>query len=107
MDEKTKHYRYPKADAAKIVKCYRRCSAGTSPVDPSELRPGSVLLFTLKYLLTTVLLRTDVNWRIIYEYVFDRIRAIKQDMTIQRLEVSISIMILEPIVRFHIYSAER
>lgn len=107
MDESTKYLKYPKADPAKIIKCYKRSSAGVLVDEPSELRPGPVLLLTLKYLFTKVLTRKDVSWSAIYEFTFDRIRAIRQDMIVQRLDVAMNIMLLEPIVRFHIYAAER
>ncbi|KAK0179213.1 hypothetical protein PV327_008026 [Microctonus hyperodae] len=107
IDESTKHLKYPKADPAKIIKCYKRSGAGVLMNEPSELRPGPVLLLTLKYLFTKVLTRKDIGWSAIYEFTFDRIRAIRQDMIVQRLDVAMNIMLLEPIVKFHIYAAER
>ncbi|XP_034949417.1 SAC3 family protein C isoform X2 [Chelonus insularis] len=54
-----------------------------------------------------VIMRKDVNWTVIYEFIFDRLRAVRQDMVIQRLDVVTCIRILNPIVKFHIYAAER
>ncbi|XP_057327259.1 SAC3 domain-containing protein 1 [Microplitis mediator] len=108
IDEKTKNQKHKKADPAKTIKCFQRSSAGKSFADdPSELRPGPVLMLTVRYLLNKVSLRKDVDWSLIYEFTFDRIRAIRQDMIIQRLDAITSIKILEPIVKFHIYAAER
>lgn len=49
----------------------------------------------------------DIKWSRIHEFVFDRIRAIRQDITIQRLNIPTSILLYEPIVKFYIYSNER
>lgn len=51
--------------------------------------------------------RTDVDWIIIYDFIFDRLRSIRQDAAIQRIDVSMNIRLLEPIVRFLVYSAQR
>ncbi|KAI4502272.1 hypothetical protein M0802_002954 [Mischocyttarus mexicanus] len=75
--------------------------------DPSSLRPGPVLLSTIKYLFTKIITRTDVDWIHIYDFAFDRLRAIRQDLVIQRIPTTMSIEILEPIVRFHIYAGQR
>lgn len=52
-------------------------------------------------------MRSDVDWAKIYDFVFDRLRAIRQDMVIQRIDVHMSIQLYEPIVRFYVYAAER
>ncbi|XP_043490954.1 SAC3 domain-containing protein 1 isoform X2 [Polistes fuscatus] len=75
--------------------------------DPSSLRPGPVLLSTIKYLFTKIVTRTDVDWIHVYDFTFDRLRAIRQDLVIQRIGTTMSIQILEPIVRFHTYASQR
>ncbi|XP_043270782.1 germinal-center associated nuclear protein [Venturia canescens] len=107
IDDRTKHLRRPKADPAKTVKCYSRPSAGKSMTDISELRPAPVLLMTIRYLFKNVATRADINWALVYEFIFDRLRAIRQDAVIQRLNIPISIELYEPIVKFHIYAGER
>lgn len=52
IDEKTKHLKRPKADPNKIIKSFSRPAAGQIMTDPSLLRPGPVLLSTIKYLFT-------------------------------------------------------
>ena len=49
----------------------------------------------------------DASWVERYQFVADRLRAVRQDMVIQNLPVHDSIEILEPIVRFHCYSSYR
>lgn len=42
-----------------------------------------------------------------YDFVFDRLRAIRQDMVIQRINSGEMIQLLEPIVRFYVYAEQR
>ncbi|XP_015181040.1 PREDICTED: germinal-center associated nuclear protein [Polistes dominula] len=107
IDEKTKHLKKPKADPNKIIKSYSRSAAGQVMTDPSSLRPGPVLLSTIKYLFTKIVTRTDVDWIHVYDFTFDRLRSIRQDLVIQRIGTTMSIQILEPIVRFHTYASQR
>jgi len=51
--------------------------------------------------------RTDVPWHRVYEFVFDRLRAVRQDMVIQRIGGNSAVSILESIVRFLIYAGYR
>lgn len=46
--------------------------------------------------------RKDVEYVTIYEFLFDRLRAIRQDIIIQRCEEIEAIQILETILRFYI-----
>ncbi|XP_077274925.1 SAC3 domain-containing protein 1 [Temnothorax americanus] len=107
IDEGTKHVRRPKADPARTVKCFSRSAAGQVMTDPNSLRPPHVLLSTVRYLFTKIITRTDLDWASIYDFVFDRLRSIRQDAVIQRVDITTSILLLEPIVRFHIYAAQR
>ncbi|XP_015589617.1 germinal-center associated nuclear protein [Cephus cinctus] len=107
MDEKTKNSRKPKADPSKIIKCFNRPAAGQLMADPSQLRPAPTLLLTTRYLLTKIVTRRDRDWAFIYDFIFDRLRAIRQDIIIQRIGVIQSIEILLPIVRFHVYASQR
>lgn len=42
---------------------------------------------------------------VVYDFILDRLRAVRQDMVIQNLSVADSISILQPIVKFHTYAA--
>ncbi|XP_076174597.1 SAC3 domain-containing protein 1 [Ptiloglossa arizonensis] len=97
----------PKADPLKTVKCFSRPAAGLNMTDPNQLRPAPVLLSTMRYLFTKIATRTDVDWVIVYDFIFDRLRSVRQDVAIQRIDVLTSIQIFEPIVRFLVYSAQR
>ncbi|XP_011168263.1 SAC3 domain-containing protein 1 isoform X1 [Solenopsis invicta] len=107
IDEETKHMKRPKADPAKTIKCFSRSAAGQVMTDPNLLRPPRVLLSTVRYLFTKIITRMDLDWASIYDFVFDRLRSVRQDAVIQRVDATTSILLLEPIVRFHIYAAQR
>ncbi|XP_054160977.1 germinal-center associated nuclear protein-like [Oppia nitens] len=94
----------PKADKRKIVKQFSRSSAGQPMQSPAELRPIKVLVKTCDYLLSKVISIETVNWNLVYDYVFDRLRAVRQDMSIQQSEDILCLTVLEQCVRFHIYS---
>lgn len=51
--------------------------------------------------------RDDLPWSEVYLFVFDRLRAIRQDLVIQRASCKESVRILECAVRFHIYAGYR
>ncbi|KAL6260269.1 hypothetical protein P5V15_007801 [Pogonomyrmex californicus] len=105
--KKTINMRKPIGDPMKMVKCFKRSAAGNRMTDPDSLRPPHVLLSTIRYLFTKIAKRTDFDWAKIYDFIFDRLRAIRQDAVIQRIDTAPNILLLEQIVRFHIYSAQR
>ncbi|XP_043252883.1 SAC3 domain-containing protein 1 [Colletes gigas] len=107
IDESTKANKRPKADPMKTVKCFGRPAAGLVMTDPDQLRPAPVLLSTIRYLFTRIATRSDVDWIIVYDFIFDRLRAVRQDVAIQRIDIFTSIRIFEMIVRFLVYSAQR
>ncbi|XP_031554410.1 germinal-center associated nuclear protein-like [Actinia tenebrosa] len=85
------------------IKEFCRSAAGKQ-IHHSELRPAHVLLTTMEYLLNEIVDRKDQPWTTVYHYVFDRIRAVRQDMVIQRIEDESAVEILEKAARFHIYA---
>ncbi|XP_050459715.1 germinal-center associated nuclear protein isoform X2 [Cataglyphis hispanica] len=107
VDEETKDMRKRKADPTKIIKSFSRSAAGQDMTDPYSLRPPHVLLSTIRYLFTEIITRTDLDWTLIYDFVFDRLRSVRQDAVIQRIDITTNILLLEPIVRFHTYAAQR
>lgn len=86
-----------------LVKEYSRPAAGKE-VKPSELRTLETLINTTIFLVDEVHERDDVHYIQVYEYLFDRFRAIRQDLVIQRLDNIDAIQILEVILRFYILS---
>ncbi|XP_006818916.1 SAC3 domain-containing protein 1-like [Saccoglossus kowalevskii] len=97
----------PATDAASAVKEYTRSAAGKLESTEEELRPPDVLMKTIQYLLQKIVTREDVPYRDIYDFVFDRLRSVRQDMVIQQLAPRYTVAILQPIIRFHLYSGYR
>lgn len=46
-------------------------------------------------------------WNVVYDFVMDRLRAVRQDMVIQNLTAAESISLLQPIIRFYAFAAYR
>lgn len=96
-----------KANPRKTVKEFRRPAAGREVTKPCDLRPPSVLKMTVNYLLGEVAMETGHQWNVVYDFIFDRLRAVRQDMVIQNIGGENAIEILEKITRFHIYAGYR
>ncbi|XP_062600833.1 SAC3 domain-containing protein 1-like [Saccostrea cucullata] len=90
-----------------MVKEYSRSAAGRHEIPTQDLRPSPVLLSTVEYLLGRVSVVEGRPWSEVYDFIFDRLRAVRQDMTIQEMEGQEATTLLEYIVRFYIYSGYR
>ena len=85
-----------------LVKEFRRSAAGQQQNKPSELRPPKVCRQTAHYLLQNILFIEGMN-SMTYEFVFDRLRSIRQDLTVQEhQDKQESITVYQICVRFHI-----
>lgn len=60
-----------------------------------------------KYLCFSVIKEKEDEWHIVYDFIVDRSRAIRQDMIIQNFDRPDFICILQPMVRFYAYAAYR
>ena len=93
-----------KVDHTKAVKKYHRPAAGNEAPLPEDVRPPAVLLKTLDYLLSDkVLMRSDVPFLETQKFLRDRMRSIRQDLTLQNIKSLDSIYLNECIARFHVY----
>lgn len=92
-----------KANSRLAIKEFRRSCVGHEFSSSQDLRPWSVLKQALDHLLMDICLRKD-DWMYICDFVFDRLKAVRQDMVIQRIEGRRYILILEGSIRFLIYS---
>lgn len=91
-------------DPLAMVKEFSRSAAGKS-LDPSSLRPANTLQQTMNYLVEKIASKDGVfPWKTIYCFMFDRIRAIRQDLVIQGITGKIAVEIFEKTCRFHILS---
>ena len=102
-----------------LIKSFSRSAAGnTSCCDPTEIRPPYICRRTTNYLVQNVLFenidgyqKLRLDWTT-YHFVFDRLRAIRQDMIVQKCdlmepvfdidEIIIHIQILQVCVKFHL-----
>ncbi|XP_045490999.1 SAC3 domain-containing protein 1 isoform X2 [Colias croceus] len=91
----------------KLIKSYSRSAADSNMAVPKLLRPYHVLRKVVQYLLFEVAKRSDVPLTVKYDFLNDRLRAVRQDMTIQRLPPEQCMELLEPIIRFHVFFALR
>ncbi|XP_043437586.1 SAC3 domain-containing protein 1 isoform X1 [Prionailurus bengalensis] len=73
----------PRADPQRAVKEYRRPAAGKARPPPSQLRPPSVLLATVRYLAGEVAERADASSAEVASFVADRLRAVRLDLALQ------------------------
>ncbi|GFS57299.1 germinal-center associated nuclear protein [Trichonephila clavipes] len=91
-----------------MVKEYSRSSADQQEPLPHELRPVSVLKFTMDYLICNLVDRKNHNISIAewYDFIWNRTRSIRKDITQQQLCDIECVEILEKCARFHILCAE-
>ncbi|KAL8566161.1 hypothetical protein ACOMHN_041316 [Nucella lapillus] len=95
-------------DHKKAVKEYSRSSADQDEPLPHELRPLPVLTMTMNYLLVEIAdCGEDGKWAEWYDFLWNRTRSIRKEVTQQQLCSQEVVDLLEKCVRFHIYCAER
>ncbi|KXJ74575.1 hypothetical protein RP20_CCG013375 [Aedes albopictus] len=88
-----------------VVKEFARSAAGVRRPKHWEVRTVGCLKRTVEYLLTEIVPdeRRPYNFR--YEFIFDRLRAVRQEVVMQNLAPKDTLDLLEPIVCFLAYSA--
>ncbi|XP_069850965.1 germinal-center associated nuclear protein-like isoform X1 [Dipodomys merriami] len=92
-------------DHAAAVKEYSRSSADQEEPLPHELRPSAVLSRTMDYLVTQIMDQRDVSLRDWYDFVWNRTRGIRKDITQQHLCDPLTVSLIEKCTRFHIHCA--
>ncbi|CAF1226522.1 unnamed protein product [Adineta steineri] len=88
-----------------MITQYSRASADQAMPSAYDLRSGPALLHTMNYLITNIMDKFDQereqsDW---YNFLWDRLRAIRKELTQQHLRDEIAIEILEQCARFHIF----
>lgn len=97
-------------DPRLAIKKFFRSSADKDVPLPHELRPGPVLLRTMDFLICNIINRgddEDVELDVWYNYLWNRTRAIRNDLMQQQLIDAVAVVIMERCTRFHIYAAVR
>uniref|UniRef100_A0A8C0W5R3 Germinal-center associated nuclear protein n=1 Tax=Castor canadensis TaxID=51338 RepID=A0A8C0W5R3_CASCN len=92
-------------DHAAAVKEYSRSSADQEEPLPHELRPSAVLSRTMDYLVTQIMDQKDGSLRDWYDFVWNRTRGIRKDITQQHLCDPLTVSLIEKCTRFHIHCA--
>lgn len=87
------------------VKEFTRPAAGKE-LNPKDIRPAPVLLKTINYLLTVIMKKPSALYYKC-EFISDRIRSVRQDLTAQNLQNSEAIKILEKATRYYLIMAVR
>nr|CAD1828400.1 unnamed protein product [Ananas comosus var. bracteatus] len=81
----------------------KRSSPDLAVKKPSDMRPLPVLQKTLDYLLS-LLDSSPYPFEIVHDFVFDRTRSIRQDLSMQNIVNDQAIHMYEEMVKFHITS---
>ncbi|KAM7380864.1 hypothetical protein PAMP_004134 [Pampus punctatissimus] len=92
-------------DHAAAIKEYSRSSADQEEPLPHELRPLPVLSMTMDYLVTQIMDQNNDNYRDWYDFVWNRTRGIRKDITQQRLCCPHTVSLIEKCTRFHVHCA--
>ncbi|XP_068602688.1 germinal-center associated nuclear protein [Brachionichthys hirsutus] len=87
------------------IKEYSRSSADQEEPLPHELRPLPGLSMTMDYLVTQIMDQFNDNSRDWYDFVWNRTRSIRKDITQQRLCCPQTVSLIEKCTRFHIHCA--
>ncbi|XP_048454634.1 germinal-center associated nuclear protein [Rhincodon typus] len=85
------------------IKEYSRSSADQEEPLPHELRPAAVLKMTMDYLVTKIMDLGEGNYRDWYDFVWNRTRGVRKDITQQHLCNQLTVMLIEKCTRFHIH----
>ncbi|XP_076016638.1 germinal-center associated nuclear protein [Genypterus blacodes] len=90
-------------DHTAAIKEYSRSSADQEEPLPHELRPLPVLSMTMDYLVTQIMDLGHENYRDWYDFVWNRTRSIRKDITQQRLCCPHTVSLIEKCTRFHVH----
>ncbi|KAL2326242.1 hypothetical protein Fmac_025300 [Flemingia macrophylla] len=91
-----------KSSPALVVKKFCR-TISTKYVQASDMRPITVLEDTLNYLLS-LLESKEHSFEVVHDFVFDRTRSIRQDLTMQNIVNNKAVYMYEGMVKFHVVS---
>ncbi|XP_055843346.1 germinal-center associated nuclear protein [Episyrphus balteatus] len=90
-----------------LVKSFSRSAAGIKIPRKKDLRTQRSLNKTVEYLLKEITLDKRRPFNYVYDFVFDRLRAIRQEIVMQNYDAKATIRLLEPMIMFLAYSRYR
>ncbi|XP_054731831.1 germinal-center associated nuclear protein [Anastrepha obliqua] len=91
----------------KLVKAFARSAAGVKGPRAKDLRTERCLQKTVEYLLKDIILDKRKPYNFIYDFVFDRLRSVRQEVVMQNYNARQTLKLLEPMVMFLAYSRYR
>ncbi|KQK21676.1 SAC3 family protein C [Brachypodium distachyon] len=94
-----------RTSASLAVKKFCRTISSTS-VQSSDIRPLPVLRETMDYLLH-LLNSSEYPFEIVHDFIFDRTRSVRQDLSMQNLVNEQAVHIYEDVIKFHILSHQK
>lgn len=100
----------PRVDYNKAVRRFKRPSVNLQRGETftaDEIRPPPVLHRVMEYLCLEIMDRTDHPFHDVYAFVRDRTRAIRQEISIQKVFNPVGVYMSEKIVRFYIVAGHR
>ncbi|KAM9365403.1 germinal-center associated nuclear protein isoform 2-T2 [Pholidichthys leucotaenia] len=92
-------------DHTAAIKEYSRSSADQEEPLSHELRPLPVLSMTMDYLVTQIMDQSQEKYRDWYDFVWNRTRGIRKDITQQHLCCPHTVSLIEKCTRFHVHCA--
>jgi len=99
-------------DSPTLVKQFSRSAAGYKCCKAEDLRPPYICRRTTNHLVQNILLPRIAANQVddglttrVYDFIFDRLRSIRQDLSVQQVRDRIHLHVLEVCVKFHLLSA--
>lgn len=90
-----------------MVKEFARSAAGVQRPKSHGLRTKACLKRTVNYLLTDIIRDERKPFHFLYDFIFDRLRAIRQEIVMQDFDEILTIELIEPMIMFLAYSLYR
>ncbi|XP_036338255.1 germinal-center associated nuclear protein-like [Rhagoletis pomonella] len=90
-----------------LVKSFVRSAAGVRAPRAKDLRTERCLQKTVEYLLKDIILDKRRPYNFAYDFIFDRLRAVRQEVVMQQYNERQTLKLLEPMVMFLAYSRYR
>lgn len=89
------------------MKEFARSAAGVQSPKPHTLRTKEALKRTVHYLLTDIIRDDRRPFNFAYDFIFDRLRSVRQEIVMQDLNELVTIELMEPMIMFLAYSSYR
>lgn len=89
------------------MKEFARSAAGVQSPKSHTLRTKAALKRTVHYLLTDIVRDDRRPFNVAYDFIFDRLRSVRQEIVMQDFDALVTIELMEPMIMFLAYSSYR